>query len=54
MKKLPDEKELLELLVMAKTAEQNAKKLYDMANIMALKCEIRAERRLAAKQNIEN
>lgn len=53
MKELPEEKELLELLAMAQAAEAKAKKLYDMATIMALKCELRAEKRRSAKQGQE-
>jgi hypothetical protein len=54
MKELPEEKELLELLAMAQAAEAKAKKLYDMATLMALKCELRAEKRLYTRQMREN
>ena len=52
MKELPDEKELLELLEMARTAEEKAKKFAELAEAFAQKWEGRLKDRQAAKQTV--
>lgn len=49
MKELPDEKTLLELLELAKDAEQKAKELYEMGEAFAKKWEPRLERKEQAR-----
>ena len=50
MKKLPDEKTLLELLDLVKEAENSAKKDCELATQIAYKWEKRLERRQSVKQ----
>lgn len=50
MKQLPDEKELLELLEMARIAEHKARETSELATKIAYKWQRRLETRLAAKQ----
>lgn len=50
MKELPDEKTLLELLELAKDAEQKARELYEMGEAFAQKWERRLEDKVAGKQ----
>lgn len=50
MKQLPDEKELLELLEMARIAEQKARETSELATKIAYKWQRRLETKLAAKQ----
>ena len=50
MKQLPDEKELLELLEMAKIVEQQARETSVLTTEIAYKWQRRLETRIAAKQ----
>jgi len=52
MKELPDEKELLELLEMARSAEEKAKKFAELAEAFSQKWESRLKDRQAAKQKV--
>ena len=49
MKQLPEEKELLELLEMARIAEQKARETSELATAIALKWKQRLENRPVAK-----
>lgn len=53
MKELPNEQELAELVERARIAAEKARKLFDTASVMALKCEIADKIRLAANHKQE-
>lgn len=52
MKELPDEKTLLELLELAKAAEEKARELYEMGEAFAQKWESRLKDRQAVTQKV--
>lgn len=51
MKQLPDEKELVELVEMARIAAEKAKIMYETADAIAKKWEGRFQAKRAAKEN---
>jgi hypothetical protein len=53
MKQLPEEKELLELLEMAKIAEHKARETSELATAIALKWKQRFEAKRAAREKQE-
>lgn len=53
MKQLPEDKELLELLEMARIAEQKARETSELATAIAMKWKRRLENRRAAKKKQE-
>lgn len=50
MKQLPDEKELIELVEMARIAAEKAKLMYEATDAIATKWERRSEAKLVARQ----
>lgn len=53
MKQLPEEKELLELVEMARVAAEKARETSELTTAIALKWQQRLENRRAAKQKLE-
>ena len=50
MKQLPDEKELAEIVELARIAAEKARNFYEMATVMAQKCHLPSETTVAASK----
>lgn len=51
--KLPDEKELAEIVELADSAAQKARNLYEMATVMAQKCQLPTKTEVVAQKQRE-
>lgn len=54
MKQLPDEKELAEIVELARIASEKARSLYEMATVMAQKCQFQTDTRVVANHKQED